>query len=105
MACFSNRFFTSKNATQESATFGVRVAWLEQNQRRDTTIIWLGHVCYEEKLGLLSLEKKKFQKTVAAFQHFKGACKRDGDKSFSKICSERTRDNGIEIKRVDSDWT
>lgn len=48
----------------KNATFGVRVAWLEQNQRRDKTIIWLDHLCYEEKLELLSLKKKKFQKTL-----------------------------------------
>jgi len=33
-----------------------------------------------------------------AFQHLKGAYKKDGDKLFSRACCDRTRGNGIKLK-------
>ena len=33
-----------------------------------------------------------------AFQYFKGACKKDGDRLFSGACRERARGNGFKLK-------
>jgi len=33
-----------------------------------------------------------------AFQYLKAAEKKDGDKSFSRACSNRTRGNGFKLK-------
>jgi len=35
---------------------------------------------------------------TAAFQYSKGACKKDGDKLFSRACCARARGNGFKIK-------
>jgi len=53
------------------------------------------HLSFKERLrelGLFSLEKRKFQKDlIASFQYSKGAYEKDGDKLFSRVCSDRTR--------------
>jgi len=50
---------------------------------------------YEERrreLGLFSLEKRRVQGDLtAAFQHLKGAYKKDMDKLFSRASCDRTR--------------
>jgi len=76
---------------------------LEQVQRRTTKIIrGLEHLSYEDrlrKLGLFSLEKRKLQQELlAAFQYLKGACKKDGERLFTKTCSHRTGFNGFKLK-------
>jgi len=54
-------------------------------------------------LGLLSPEKRRLQgDLIEAFQHLKGAYKKDADRHFSKACCDRTRSNGF--KRADLDW-
>jgi len=35
---------------------------------------------------------------VAAFQYLKGACKKGGDKLFSRVCCNRTRGDGFNLK-------
>jgi len=63
----------------------------------------LEHLSYEDRLrelGLFSLEKRRLQGGLtAAFQYFKGACKKNGDKIFSRACCDRIRDNGFKLKQ------
>jgi len=58
-------------------------------------------LCYEERLRefrLFSVEKRKLQRDlIAAFQYFKGAYKKEGDKFFSRACCDRTRSNGFKL--------
>ena len=35
---------------------------------------------------------------IAAFQYLKGACRKDGDKLFSRACCDRTSGNGFKVK-------
>ncbi|KGL97538.1 hypothetical protein N301_03654, partial [Charadrius vociferus] len=80
---------------------------LERVQRRATRMIrGLEHLSYEERLrelgllrwlGLFSLEKRRLQGDLsAAFQYLKGAYKKDGDKVFSRACTDKTR--GFKLK-------
>jgi len=50
----------------------------------------LEHLSYEERrreLRLFSLEKRGLQgDLIAAFQCLNGACKKDGNKLFSRVC-------------------
>jgi len=62
----------------------------------------LEHLCCEEmlrELGLFSLQKRRlWGDLLAAFQHLKGAYKKDGDRLFNRACSNRTRGNGFKLK-------
>jgi len=50
-------------------------------------------------MGLLSLEKGRlWGEVTVAFQYLKGAHKKDGDRLFSRACSNRTRANGFKLK-------
>jgi len=67
---------------------------LEQVQRRTTET----GGCDEglRELGLFSLEKRSLQgNLIVAFQYLKGAYEKNGEKHFSKACSDRTRGNSL----------
>ncbi|KFQ74535.1 hypothetical protein N335_12491, partial [Phaethon lepturus] len=76
---------------------------LEWVKRRVTKMIrGMEHLCYEDRLrelGLFSLGKRSlWGHLIAAFQYFKGAYKKDGDRLFSRACCDRTRGNGVKLK-------
>ena len=50
-------------------------------------------------LGLFILEKRSLcEEPVAAFQYIKEACEKDGERLFTKACSDRTRCNAFKMK-------
>ncbi|KAK4824381.1 hypothetical protein QYF61_014041, partial [Mycteria americana] len=69
---------------------------LERVQRRATKMVrGLEHLSHEERL----LEKRGLQGDfVGAFQYIKGAYKKDGERSFTRACSDRTRGNNFKLK-------
>jgi len=62
----------------------------------------LEHLSCEERLrelGLFSLEKRRLQSDIiVAFQYSKGACKKNGERVFSRACCDRRRGNGFKLK-------
>ncbi|KAK4811231.1 hypothetical protein QYF61_022128 [Mycteria americana] len=58
------------------------------------------HLSYEDRLrqlGLFSLEKAP-GRPYSSLPVLKGAYKKDGDRLFSRACSDRTRGNGFKLK-------
>ncbi|KAK4826801.1 hypothetical protein QYF61_011609 [Mycteria americana] len=58
-------------------------------------------LCYGERLrelGLFSLEKRRlWGDLLVAFQYLKGADKKDGERLFTKACSNRTRGKSFKL--------
>ncbi|GAB0190554.1 formin-1 [Grus japonensis] len=76
---------------------------LEWVQRRAVKMIkGLEHLSYEEmlrELRLFGLGKRRLRvDLIVAFQYIKGAYKKDGERLFTKACSDRTRGNGFKLK-------
>jgi len=65
-------------------------------------ITGLEHLSYEERLrefGLFSLEKRRLQADlIAAFQHLKGAHRKQGHNLFKKACCDSTKSNGFKLR-------
>jgi len=52
------------------------------------------------KLSLFSLEKRRLWGDLTVnFQYLKGAYKQEGDQTFARSGSNRTRGNGFKLKR------
>jgi len=62
----------------------------------------LQHLSYEERLGelgLLSLEKRRFQgDLIAAFHYLKGTYKKAGEGLFMRQHSDRTRGRSLKLE-------
>ena len=62
----------------------------------------LEHLSYEERLrelGLFSLQKRRLRGVlIVAFRCLEGACKKDGDKLFSRACCNRTRGDVFKLR-------
>ena len=62
----------------------------------------LEHLSYEERLRdleLFSLKKRRIRgDLLASIQYIKVASKKDGERLFTKACSDRTRGNSFKLK-------
>ncbi|XP_027538450.1 ubiquitin domain-containing protein 2 isoform X1 [Neopelma chrysocephalum] len=61
------------------------------------------HLSYEEKLRellLISQERRLGGDLIMAFQYLKGACKKDGERLWTRAWSDRTRRDGFRLRVV-----
>ena len=74
----------------------------EQTENATKRIQGMEHVSYENRmreLGLFCLEKRRlWGDPRVAFQHLKEGYEKEEDRPFSRICCDRTRGNGFELK-------
>lgn len=65
----------------------------------------LKHLSYEVRLkemGLFSLEKRRlWGDLIAAFEYMQGTCNQDGERLFTWADSDRTGENGFDLKGGD----
>jgi len=51
------------------------------------------------ELGLFSLKRRRLlQHLIAAFQYLQGAYRKDGDRLFRRVCSDRTRGSSFKLE-------
>ena len=79
---------------------------LEHVQRRATKMIHgREYLSYEDRLrelGLFRLKKRRLQgDLIAAFRCLKGSYRKEGNRLFSRVCGDRTREMVSSSKRVD----
>ena len=62
----------------------------------------LEHLSYEERLrelDLVCLEKRwLWEDLIVAFQYLKGAYLKEGEQLFTRVYSDRTRENGLKLR-------
>jgi len=75
---------------------------IECVQKRTTAIQGMKPLPYEDRLrelGLFSLEKTSLHGLrIIAFQYLKRSYRREEDRLFSRVCYDRTKENGFKLK-------